>query len=251
MSTPTEPAAYDAFAWFYDRYWNRPFHSRAFPILERVLLARLPPGARILDAGCGTGYLAAKLVARGYEVAGVDASPEMTGYARRNVPGAEFHVADLRDFRVPGPFHAAVSTFDTLNHILTAEDLARAVGNVAAALAPGGLFFFDVLLEEAYREHWEGDMAIVEEDHVLIVKGQGFERRDGMAHCRLTMFRKLEGEWRRSDTLVKERCHPRLDIDAALEQSGFRTAACYDASDVGMKGNLGAGRVFFLAELSD
>jgi len=65
-------AAYDYFAWFYNRYWNEEFHSLAFPILERIWLARLPEAARILDACCGTGYLAGILAERGYKVTGVD-----------------------------------------------------------------------------------------------------------------------------------------------------------------------------------
>lgn len=251
MSTPGQPASYDAFAWFYDRYWNQPFHSRAFPVVERVLLARLAPGARILDAGCGTGYLAAKLVARGFRVTGVDVSAEMAGYARSNVPGAEFLVADMREFRAPGPFHAAVSTFDTLNHILDPADLARTISNVAGALAPGGLFLFDILLEEAYRERWQDDTAIVEPDHVLVVKGQGFDPRDGLAHCRLTMFRLVDGRWLRSDTAITERCYSRREIGEALDLAGFRTEACYDARDLGMHGDLGAGRVFYLASSGD
>ncbi len=38
-------AAYDDFAWFYNRYWNEEFHALAFPILERIWLPRVPPAA--------------------------------------------------------------------------------------------------------------------------------------------------------------------------------------------------------------
>ena len=79
-------AAYDDFAWFYDRYWNEEFHGAAFPILERIWLARVADGARILDVCCGTGRLAALLEARGYLVTGVDASQEMIRHARQNAP---------------------------------------------------------------------------------------------------------------------------------------------------------------------
>ena len=205
----------------------------------------------LFRSGCGTGYLAAKLAARGFRVTGVDCSAEMAGYARRNVPAAEFHVADMRAFRPAMPFDAAVSTFDTLNHLLSPADLARAMSSVAAALAPGGFFLFDVLLEEAYRERWQDDVAIVEPDHVLVVKGQGFDERDNLAHCRLTMFRLMEGEWRRSDTAVSERCHSRREIGDALDAAGFRAEACYDARDLGMEGDLGAGRAFFLVSSGD
>src|SRR5690242_8102807 len=110
--------AYDDFAWFYDRYWNEEFHSAAFPILERIFLPRLSPGARILDVCCGSGYLAALLTDRGYRVAGFDLSPVMVEIARKRVPQARFEVADVTQYRTRSRFDAAVSTFDSLNHLL-------------------------------------------------------------------------------------------------------------------------------------
>jgi GNAT superfamily N-acetyltransferase len=64
----------------------------------RELLDRIPlaPGARVLDAGCGNGVPAARLlVARGCEVIGVDLSEELVQEARDNVPEARFECADL------------------------------------------------------------------------------------------------------------------------------------------------------------
>ena len=58
-------AAYDDFAWFYNRYWNEEFHGLAFPILERIWLPRVPLNGRILDVCCGTGYLAGLLFGAG------------------------------------------------------------------------------------------------------------------------------------------------------------------------------------------
>ncbi|HEV2445551.1 MAG TPA: class I SAM-dependent methyltransferase, partial [Candidatus Sulfopaludibacter sp.] len=143
-------AAYDDFAWFYNRYWNEEFHGLAFPILERIWLPRVPEGGRILDVCCGTGYLAGLLTERGYRVAGVDVSEPMIAYACRNVPAAEFHLADAASFHAPGLFDAAVSTFDSLNHIASPAGLEATLRNAAAALRPGAPFAFDMLLEEAY-----------------------------------------------------------------------------------------------------
>ena len=57
--------------------------------------AVLPPPARILDAGCGTGRIAARLAARGYDVVGCDLDEQMIGVAHRDHPGLAWHVADL------------------------------------------------------------------------------------------------------------------------------------------------------------
>src|SRR4051812_10542181 len=61
-------AAYDDFAWFYNRYWADEFHKVAIPVLERIWLPRVPAGGRLLDVCCGTGYLAGNLGRRGFQV---------------------------------------------------------------------------------------------------------------------------------------------------------------------------------------
>jgi SAM-dependent methyltransferase len=245
-SIPTM-ASYDDFAWFYDRYWNEEFHSLAFPILERIWLPRVAEGGRVLDVCCGTGYLAGILAGRGFRVAGIDASEEMVGHARRNVAAAEFHVGDVGSVRAPGEFDAAVSTFDSLNHILEFESLAAAFRNTAAALKPGAPFVFDVLFDAAYRTGWGENYALVRDDHVLVITGSGYDFRDRLAQCTITMFRLVDGEWRRADATVRERCYTAAQIDEALAGAGFGEILCYDARDLGMGGQLGEGRTFYVA----
>jgi SAM-dependent methyltransferase len=241
-------APYDAFAWFYYRYWNEEFHSLAFPILERIWLAHVPARAHILDVCCGTGYLARLLIERGYSVTGIDASPEMIRYARDHVPGARFHVADASSFTLPRTYQAAVSTFDSLNHILNLDDLGRAFHNTASALKRGGLFAFDMLLEEAYQTHWGEHYALVRDDHVLTITGGGYDFRTHTAQCRLTMFRLIDDAWQRFDTEVRERCYTSAEIDGALAAAGFGEITSYDARDLGMGGDLGVGRTFWVAK---
>jgi SAM-dependent methyltransferase len=240
-------AAYDDFAWFYQRYWNEEFHSAALPILERIWLDHVAEGGHILDVCCGTGYLAARFLERGYSVTGIDASSEMIRYARETAPAAEFHVCDAETFRLPPVFDAAVSTFDSLNHVLTREGLERVFRNVAAALKPGAPFAFDMLLEEAYQTHWGEHFALVRDDHVLTITGAGYDFRSRLAQCTATMFRHIDGVWRRSDTVVRERCYSPGEIGAALETAGFDGLSCYDAEDLGISGRMGEGRTFFTA----
>lgn len=240
-------AAYDDFAWFYDRYWNEEFHSLAFPILQRTWLDRLPQPAAILDVCCGTGYLAGLLLSRGHAVTGIDCSPLMIAHARENQPAGEFHVADATTFCLPRQFDGAVSTFDSLNHILLLKNLQAVFRNTAGALKTGGLFAFDVLLEDAYNTNWGQSFALVRPDHVLTITGTGFDFRTRKACCTITMFRLLAGCWQRSDVTIEERCYSGKEISSALEQAGFGEISCYDAADLGMAGQLGEGRTFFVA----
>jgi ubiquinone/menaquinone biosynthesis C-methylase UbiE len=90
--------------------------------LERVhgdIVARLNPGDRVLDLGCGTGALAVELARKGMEVTGVDISPAMLSLAARRVreEGLDASVAlrelgavDLDTAFAEGSFDAVVST---------------------------------------------------------------------------------------------------------------------------------------------
>ncbi len=137
MQAQGRHADYDPFAWFYDRHWGG-FSRQVLPVLERLVLGELPAGARILDLCCGTGHLAALLTERGFRVVGVDVSAGMLAFARVNAPQADFVLADARDFALPEAVDAAVSLYDSLNHILALDELARVFVNVRRALVPGG-----------------------------------------------------------------------------------------------------------------
>ncbi len=238
--------SYNPLAWFYDRYWGAHYHRMILPVVGRLLLSALPRGSRIFDLCCGTGHLAAELASRGYAVTGLDGSEEMLAYARRKVPGGEFLAADARSFQLPPIHQAAVSTFESMNHILNLEELAQVFQNVIHTLEPGASFLFDLLTERAYSALWHKSSAIVEEDNVCILRG-GYEAARKVGRSDITLFR-LEGSWKRSDVTIYERCHSLEEVRSALENSGFSKTTLYDCEkDLGLAGDLAGGRVFFLA----
>ncbi len=101
MTSEVHRSDYDGFAWFYDRHWGDEFSARVLPVVEKLLLSRLPPGGRILDLCCGMGRLAAALGKRGFSLTGVDASKGMLRFARGNAPSTNFFQADARSFHLP------------------------------------------------------------------------------------------------------------------------------------------------------
>lgn len=103
------------------------------------LIGRLRPGARVLDAGCGTGLPTARqLAAAGLRVTGIDISPVMLGLARRNVPGAEFRELDTMDVSPElGTFDAVAAFFSLL--MLPRAEIPGALRRVREVIVPGGL----------------------------------------------------------------------------------------------------------------
>ncbi|WP_189115507.1 class I SAM-dependent methyltransferase [Pilimelia terevasa] len=105
--------------------------------------ALAPAGARVLDAGCGTGRVAVRLAELGYDVTGVDADASMLAEARRSAPELAWIEADLADLDLPAAGAAApfdlVLTAGNVIPLLAAGTEARAVRRLAAHLAPTGL----------------------------------------------------------------------------------------------------------------
>ncbi|MCB0882060.1 MAG: class I SAM-dependent methyltransferase [Thermoleophilia bacterium] len=102
---------------------------------------RLRPGARILDAPCGSGRHVVALAARGYRVAGVDASPEAVARARAACADAglpaRFSVADVRALE-PDPRHDAVVCMGNSFGYFETGATAALCRVFAAVLRPGG-----------------------------------------------------------------------------------------------------------------
>jgi magnesium-protoporphyrin O-methyltransferase len=105
--------------------------------MRTTLLGWLPDdlrGARILDAGCGTGALAFELAKRGAIVVGVDVSPTLVSLARERAPmfagsgSATFSAGDMLDPTL-GKFDYVVA-MDSLIHYEGA-DIARIVSDLA------------------------------------------------------------------------------------------------------------------------
>ncbi len=239
-------SAYDSFAWYYSRGWGEEYHRNARPVFERHILPSIPEGGRVLDVCCGSGDLSAYLAERGFCVTGIDGSAEMLRFAREKAPGAMFLHYDVRSFELPPEFDAAFSTFDSLNHILELAELEQVFANVCRALRPGGLFVFDLNMEEAFVAQWHGIWGVVEETCVGMTRGS-YDAQQRIGRADITVFRlEPNGFWSRGDTSVLERCFTEEEVIDALRRAGFSESEGREAGELGMK-EVSLGREFFFA----
>ena len=94
-------------------------------------------GTGVGDIGCGTGRLEPYLAAKGLSPRGIDLSPGMIRVARRDHPGFDFGVADLRALPFANASLAGVVCWYSLMY-LAPSDRPAAFGELARVLRPGG-----------------------------------------------------------------------------------------------------------------
>jgi SAM-dependent methyltransferase len=140
----------------------------------RLVDAMLPRGARVLDAGSGTGRIGGFLVEAGHEVVGVDGDPVLVAEAQREHPGGRWLVGDLAEMDLPAagipePFHVIMCAGNVMTFL--AESTRREVlrrmrahvrddGRAAIGFGAGRGYEFADFLDDAAAVGWAPDLLL-------------------------------------------------------------------------------------------
>lgn len=107
------------------------------------LMPLLPPGARVLELGCGCGVPVAKALAENFIVTGVDISSVQIERAQSLVPNAEFLCGDMSQVEFTPHRFAAVVAFYSIIHV-PVEEHPRLLSKIRNWLQTGGYFMATV-----------------------------------------------------------------------------------------------------------
>ena len=141
--------AYEGFALYYDALnEDANYDALAAEIGGRLAAHNIHDGI-VADLGCGTGELTLRLAAQGYDMLAIDSSPDMLNMLREKMTGNEkkqdilLLCQRLEALDLFGTIRAAVSTFDTFNH-LPPSALQKSIEKIALFMEPDGLLIFDM-----------------------------------------------------------------------------------------------------------
>ena len=234
LSATADPAttAYEAFAPFYDAYTHSYDHDRWLANLETIAVEAGLHGHRLLDVACGTGKSFMPMLGRGYEVTACDISPGMVERARQRsgLEPTDVFVADMRDLPRLGEFDLATCLDDSLNYVLSEDELERALAGLARNVRPGGFFIFDLNSLTVYETLFSQNAIVATDEAMFCWRGTGEPGVEPGATCEATIeiFSENGGEcWTPACSRHLQRHHGPALLQELLPMVGFELVELY------------------------
>lgn len=236
---------YDLLAPFYDEINGTLDYSEWADFIEEIVKREYRGTPELwLDLGCGTGRMTLELARRGYDMTGVDSSPEMLDVARSAAQeeGISERVLllcqDMREFELYGTVDVALSCLDCINHLTKPADLNKCLALVHNYLSPDGIFIFDVNGKYKFENVYSDRAYVMDEDGAVCVWQNDYNEKSGICDFYITLFRECEdGRYERFDDVGRERMYTLRSLKNALLKNGFELVGAYsdfdfsDASD--------------------
>ena len=235
-SRHADALGYDAFAPFYDAFTaGSDYEAWSEHVLALARRHGLR-GSRVLDVACGTGKSFIPLLRRGFEVTGCDSSPAMLAEAAGKATGAQLVEADMRELPPLGDFDLITCFDDSLNHLLSESDLARAVASMGGLLGQRGLLLFDLNTLLAYRTTFAIDTVSVSEGMTFVWRGDSSPDAapGSAATAQIEVFApSAEGLYTRVVTRHAQRHFPPHRVTAVLARVGLDCLGVHGVLDDG------------------
>ena len=246
--------AYGAFADVYEYLMDNVPYDEWFERIRELLTENGIRDGIIAELGCGTGAMTRRLSAAGYDMIGIDASPDMLEHAReytdagdeeadRNMGLEEGHngkpeagdgreilylLQDMRSFELYGTVRAVVCCCDSINYITDPEEVGEVFRLVNNYLDPEGLLIMDFHTPYYYGSVLkERTIAEVREDVAMIWENE--EAEDGLHRMYVTVFREEpDGSYRRFEEDHEQRGYTPEELRRLAETAGLVDITFYD-----------------------
>lgn len=226
--------AYTSFARVYDTFMDNVPYGEWCEYVAGLLEAYEIRDGLVLDLGCGTGSLTELLAEKGYDMIGADCSEDMLEIAGEKKEKSGYDILyllqDMRKFELYGTVRAVVSICDSMNYIMSEEELLQVFRLVNNYLDPEGIFIFDMNTIYKYRELL-GDATIAENREACsFIWENSWYEEERVNEYDLTIFEKEEnGLFRKYTETHFQRAYEIKTVKRLIQEAGMEFVAVYDA----------------------
>ncbi len=228
---------YDLLAPFYDAINAEIDYKKWADFIEKILdkESKSKPDL-VLDLGCGTGKMTLELASRGYDMTGIDYSPEMLDIARESAENSGHDVLwlcqDMREFELYGTVDAAVCCLDCINHLESTEDLEKCLKLVHNYLIPDGIFIFDINGKHKFEDIYADNTYTMEEEGGVCIWENYYDSQSKICDFYITLFKECkDGRYERYDESQSERMYTLDELKNSLDKCNLEFLSAYGDLD--------------------
>ena len=218
-------SSYEVFAEHYDKLTSNINYKKICKYYLSLFERYGAVPSALIDLACGTGSLTREFARAGITVTGVDISPDMLAVARsKTKKGAdiEYICQDMRELDLYSKYGGAVCTLDSLNHLLTIEDISSVFARLKYFTEPGGLFIFDMNSDYKHKKILKNNTFVYDAGGVYLVWQNSYNQKRRLVHIELDFFVENGGTYNRYYEDFYEKAYFHEEIVSALESNGFR-----------------------------
>ncbi|WP_410208962.1 class I SAM-dependent DNA methyltransferase [Fusobacterium sp.] len=213
---------YKIFSKLYDKFMKYSDYGAWEEQIEELIAEGKPAGKRLLDIGCGTGELLLRM-SKNYQCDGMDLSEDMLKIAYKKLKHREvnFFLGNMIDFNTGMTYDIMVSLFDTVNHILSVEELGEHMKSVYNSLNDGGIYIFDVVDREFMEKMFPNDLFVDNRKDLTCIWEHEIE--EGIDYIDATYFIKnSRGAWDRLTESYSKKIFTEDEIKDAVSKANLK-----------------------------
>lgn len=229
--------AYSVFAGIYDEFMDNIPYGKWEEYIICILKKHGIDSGIVAELGCGTGIMTRRLAKRGYDMIGIDISGEMLAAAREHEDSGSilYLNQDMRELELFGTVNAVISICDSMNYILSEDDLCSVFKKVNNYLEKDGLFIFDIKTLHFYSNILKDTVQVDNRKDACLIWENCFDEKSCIHTYDLTMFIGAEGDlgdgkrFERYTERHLQRAYTVKEIKKAIDAAGMELVAVYGA----------------------
>ncbi len=186
--------AYSCIPEYYDYLLRHVDYERWYRYIRSVMFRYIQDPRSILEIGCGTGKFGAKFSRDDFTIFGMDISLEMLRVAK---PRARRYFSvfcgDVRNFALSCTIDFIFSVHDTMNYLLTPDELRSAFASVRNIMHEKSIFMFDLTTEHNIRRFFDGKVTRHVRGKAEVVWENSYDTESKIV-CSVLTIRRDEGQ---------------------------------------------------------
>lgn len=217
---------YNDFALVYDKLTDDIDYKQFVDFVHQIMLKHGKNINLVLELACGTGNMTRELTKKGYDVIGLDISPEMLNFAREKCPDNLLLCQDMTDFELYGTVDSIVCLLDSVNYITDEDNLLKMFKLVHNYLEYDGLFIFDINSEYKLKKII-GDNTFVYNTEEIFYTWENEQENDAVNFILNFFVKTDDGKFEKIQEFHTEKVYKLENLVKIIERAGLEFVASY------------------------